>query len=67
VDRGGQRLGAGFSLSAGACCLDLTQTEFRHRGSVQGVVDFHWTALTMGILPDESLDAFFAFLAIFGL
>jgi hypothetical protein len=36
-------------------------------GSVQGVVDFHWTALTMGILPDESLDAFFAFLAIFGL
>jgi hypothetical protein len=39
----------------------------RSFGSVQGVVDFHWTALTMGILPDESLDAFFFFLAIFGL
>jgi hypothetical protein len=45
----------------------ICMTSSNSFGSVQGVVDFHWTALTMGILPDESLDAFFAFLAIFGL
>jgi hypothetical protein len=33
----------------------------------KGVVDLRWTALTMGILAQEDLDAFSFFLAIFDL